>query len=223
MKTNLSVILAVVLFIFLASCSQLNSNNKQEVVTQAHDPNTIYLLPWKNNETGAHSITQDYSEPAKHSGYPGIHAIDVGMFNGTQILAARDGYAEVLRNNICGIHIRVRHLDNSYAFYCHLSSAAIQNGVDVKTGTIIGYSGDTGTPGSFHLHFEVTDAPGHGWNGKSYKVKFKEVIESGVCDTEFTGQCYPKLGHTYKSQNVVGGIPTQSGITFIPAVLTGLF
>ena len=57
----------------------------------------------------------------------------------------------------------IYHGNNIYSFYAHLSSAVVTSGFVTK-GTLIGYSGNTGTfSQGAHLHFEIR-APGASWD-----------------------------------------------------------
>lgn len=47
-------------------------------------------------------------------------------------------------------------------FYGHFDSITVGQGQSVKAGQVIGYMGDTGSPGAVHLHLEVRPS---GWSG----------------------------------------------------------
>ena len=47
-------------------------------------------------------------------------------------------------------------------FYGHFDKIVVGYGESVKAGQLIGYMGDTGSPGAVHLHLEVRP---NGWSG----------------------------------------------------------
>jgi murein DD-endopeptidase MepM/ murein hydrolase activator NlpD len=51
--------------------------------------------------------------------------------------------------------IRVDHQNGYVTLYLHLSKRNVKSGQKVKAGDVLGVSGDTGSPGAYHLHFEV--------------------------------------------------------------------
>lgn len=83
----------------------------------------------------------------KHAG------VDFVKVEGTKVYALMDG---LLQNRMFGkqLEVWISSLNGSEQHVnVHLSKYAHVNG-RVKTGELIGYTGDSGTPGSFHLHFE---------------------------------------------------------------------
>ena len=94
------------------------------------------------------------------------------------LLTKQAGADSSLSGNAWGI---TADLDGTYYFYAHLSAFApgLSLGDRVKRGQIIGYVGDTGTPGAgnYHLHFEVH--PGGQTNTAVDPLPLLEI--PGVC------------------------------------------
>jgi murein DD-endopeptidase MepM/ murein hydrolase activator NlpD len=51
---------------------------------------------------------------------------------------------------------------NGMFFYGHFDSVSVGRGASIKAGQLIGYMGDTGSPGAVHLHLELRP---RGWSG----------------------------------------------------------
>ncbi len=96
------------------------------------------------------------------AGATGNHnGIDIGVYSGTPVYSAGDGYvAGVGSNGARGIWVMIKHADNLYTFYQHLSSYSVSRGQTVKRGQQIARSGNTGISSGPHLHFEVRTGPG---------------------------------------------------------------
>lgn len=91
---------------------------------------------------------------SKHNG------IDLACTAGmTKIFAAGDGevietdYSESLGN-----HVLIKHDDDTYTGYAHLSEKLAQGG-EIKQGDAIGVCGQSGSATGGHLHFTVQDRP----------------------------------------------------------------
>jgi len=112
-------------------------------------------------------ITQHFGEnpniyPLTH----GHNGIDFGVPEGTPVMAAADGVVTraeldtetaVHSNRGYGYNVRVLHPDGSTSIYGHFQkdSFLVATGDNVKMGTILGRSGNTGFSTGPHLHFEV--------------------------------------------------------------------
>ena len=82
--------------------------------------------------------------------------IDISAAPGTPIRAAGPG--EVLYNGWIrgfGQVVIVDHGGNISTVYAHLASASVREGDAVRTGTVIGTAGNSGTDADYGLHFEV--------------------------------------------------------------------
>lgn len=90
-------------------------------------------------------------------------AIDIGVFSGTPVYACGDGYVMVSSSNGArGIYVMIKHADNLYTLYQHLSSSSVRVGQTVKRGQLIAHSGNTGISSGPHLHLEVRTSPYYG-------------------------------------------------------------
>jgi murein DD-endopeptidase MepM/ murein hydrolase activator NlpD len=56
----------------------------------------------------------------------------------------------------------IKHDDNTYSQYAHLSKVDAKPGQQVKTGQEIGQSGSTGNSSGPHLHFEIRGTADYG-------------------------------------------------------------
>lgn len=63
-----------------------------------------------------------------------------------------------------GIYVRIEHESHGFQTqYLHLHESLVEEGGTVARGEVIGIAGDTGTPGSPHLHFEVKKKINGSW------------------------------------------------------------
>lgn len=97
-------------------------------------------------------------------------AIDIMSPGGTPVVAAAPGRVEKLfESGDGGTTLYVRSADRRWSYYyAHLSGYApgMREGLPVRTGTLLGYVGDTGNAGegNTHLHFGVSRMrPGDRW------------------------------------------------------------
>lgn len=111
---------------------------------------TTYPLHQGNCSLGGHRAAYQYS-------------YDFLMPIGSLVTAARAGViSEVLDgyedgNNTIENWVKVRHADGTIAAYSHLHSVQVYVGQEVRAGSPIGLSGNTGQTGGIpHLHFQVS-------------------------------------------------------------------
>jgi len=115
----------------------------------------------ENPFTGSRVMTQRYGATAfARTAYKsGFHnGNDYGMPVGTPLLAAASGRVYAAGDNgrlQYGKYIVVKHDDNFFTLYAHLSRQSVSAGTQVNQGDIIGYSGNTGYSTGPHLHFGV--------------------------------------------------------------------
>jgi hypothetical protein len=93
------------------------------------------------------------------------HGVEFINGTGTPVFAAADGTIlfagpdkEAVHSpwkNFYGNVIVIRHADNLFTLYAHLSLIGVQAGAQVKAGEKIGEVGKTGGAIGSHLHFEV--------------------------------------------------------------------
>lgn len=89
--------------------------------------------------------------------------IDLAVPVGTPVRSVGSG--EVVfagRSGAYGKAVTIRMADGNYTLFAHLSTIAVDEGDDVKAGTLVGESGDTGRTTGPHLHFEVRSERGYG-------------------------------------------------------------
>lgn len=112
-----------------------------------------------------HILTQGwyYNDGSLHQ------AIDMRAIVGTPVMAAEEGTVEIVYHwngkrtqgdtNSYGNMVKIRHANwnggTLHTLYAHLNSINVKQGQVVKTGEVIGYSGNTGNSFGAHLHFEV--------------------------------------------------------------------
>jgi len=111
-------------------------------------------------------ITQKFGDTAfaKTGAYNGRghNGIDFRASMGTKIKSTLGGIVEGTGNTDLvkgcfsyGKWVLVRHDNGLSTLYAHLSLISVNSGQRVKTGDIIGYSGNTGYSTGPHLHFGV--------------------------------------------------------------------
>lgn len=102
-------------------------------------------------------------------------ALDVGV-SYVPLYAAADGYI-VMAERVSGYgnFIMIKHTNNLYTCYGHLSKYNVSKGQIVKRGQQIGTTGNTGITSGPHLHFEVRTA-----SSSSYKVNPLNYISQDV-------------------------------------------
>ncbi|WP_255306030.1 M23 family metallopeptidase [Streptomyces sp. Wb2n-11] len=99
---------------------------------------------------------------SKHSGQD--FAVPVGtavdaVHGGTVVKAGPNGAGD---GPAYGNAIVVKHDNNTYSQYAHLSKINVYPGQQVKTGQRIALSGNTGNSSGPHLHFEIRTTPNYG-------------------------------------------------------------
>lgn len=92
----------------------------------------------------------------------GHNGVDFQAAPGTRVKAALDGAVigtgdtdKVCKGASFGKWVLIRHSNGLSTLYAHLSLIRVAEGQIVKTGDIIGYSGNTGYSTGPHLHFTV--------------------------------------------------------------------
>lgn len=132
------------------------------------DTSPIYSLPWAKGKKVL--LIQAYDSKMSHRNEV---ALDFKMKQGTQICAARNGIVTSLREDSdkgglkdeylsLGNYIIIKHADGTEAHYWHLQKdgVLVDIGDTIKTGQLIGLSGNTGYTAFPHLHFEVVNTNG---------------------------------------------------------------
>jgi hypothetical protein len=139
-----------------------------------------------------------------HKEYAGSHlAVDIRMPEGTPVYAVANGAVTIAerKNTGFGKYVVIKHpnapladggTDTLYSAYAHLSQVSAEVGEVVTRGDIIGYSGNTGTSTTPHLHFQIdrSSAPWHPWwpftTAQVYNAGFSffEGINQGIGQEE---------------------------------------
>lgn len=90
--------------------------------------------------------------------------IDIGVSTGTPVYSSADGYVlDVQNTGVRGLFVLIKHGNNLYTRYQHLSSSNVSAGQYVKRGQQIARSGNSGIGSGPHLHFEVLTRPYYGY------------------------------------------------------------
>ena len=105
---------------------------------------------------GHFNITSHFGYRAKYGRYH--YGTDISAATGTSVVAMANGtvtFASSGWNDGYGTVIYVDHGNGYQTRYAHLSRLNVRMGQAVKSGQVIGYSGNTGNSSGPHLHFEI--------------------------------------------------------------------
>jgi len=161
-----------------------------------HNEQAIYYPPFVSYKT--FRISQAFGGKFSHTDEQNKYAVDFSMPEGSEIHAARAGVVMSLDNDFFkgGIDqqaykaransIRVLHDDGSMGVYAHLQveRAQVYEGMRVKAGQLIAYSGNTGFSSGPHLHFSVQVNQGM----SLISVPFQFVDAKGLASEPKAGQ-----------------------------------
>ena len=146
----------------------------------------LYILPYPVGK--AYVCSQEFNGPYSHQG-TFYYAVDFQMPIGTVITAARTGrvvfieasYSDFDRTEGHENVVIVMHDDSTYSRYAHLTPPGIRVSrfQSVLPGDTIGLSGNSGSGGAPHLHFDVTNA-GNGRSDQTIPFDFKNTIPHPV-------------------------------------------
>lgn len=126
-----------------------------------------YRLPLESGTR--YAIGQAFNGRFSHNDVQNRHAVDLGVEEGTPVVAARDGVVVQVerdffesgsdRERLAGRanYVRIMHEDDTMAVYAHLAyeSVLVKPGDVVLAGERIGRAGATGFATGPHLHFVV--------------------------------------------------------------------
>lgn len=132
-----------------------------------HDDGVRYSVPFANGVRFV--LAQGFNGAYTHTGTQSRYAVDLGVDEGTPVLAAREGVVMMVEEDFFGAgldkekfgsranHVRILHSDGSMGVYAHLKleSATVSPGQRVRRGQQLGLSGNTGFSTGPHLHFAV--------------------------------------------------------------------
>jgi hypothetical protein len=162
----------------------------------------------------------DANHPKGHKG------IDYGVASGTTVMAAADGEVIYAGGNgqntypggsrTLGIQVHIKHAGGWITKYGHLQSYSVSQGTKVKTGMIIGKSGNSGFSSGPHLHFELNTPGGQpadpssalGGNyseafGSASAINDGSAAGSSSADT-YAGGNAGMLGFSNTAKDIVG-------------------
>ena len=146
----------------------------------------IYSLPLNKKD-----IKIVVSDERVHFGHM-KYAIDFSLPEGTKIFAAKSGTVIAVKDNskeggfktkYQGIKylnfISIMHTNGEISEYCHLKykGAKVKINDKVKTGQVIGLSGNTGYSTEPHLHFHVAKLNKSKIGWETLKIKFNKKLK----------------------------------------------
>ncbi len=133
---------------------------------------------------GAFKVSQGWNGKFTHNGPKSRYAIDVGMPQGTPIIAVKAGRViDMKMNSTVGgpsakyrpyaNFIRLQHEDGTMSIYVHLSgnTQRVNIGDHVEQGQVIALSGNTGYSTGPHLHFTMQANTENGLRSIQYQFK----------------------------------------------------
>lgn len=110
-------------------------------------------------DCGASCITGRFGQWYNIAGRPPYQhrGVDYGVPIGTPVVAPAPGTVVPFNNDgSFGIGVCIHHPGTPwYSLYAHLSSRQVGSGDQVRTGQLLGYSGNTGFVTGPHLHWQV--------------------------------------------------------------------
>jgi len=142
--------------VVVAYTDEKGNNQKYSSSCDCYNKTDGYPFNINNHYTGASTCGKTYY--LCYDGHPGI---DYPVPNNTPVYAVADGIAH-LPASFPGVSnaqnyntIEINHQNGYKTYYLHLSQQLVLELQSVTRGQLIGYSGDVGSPGAYHLHFEV--------------------------------------------------------------------
>lgn len=151
----------------------------------------VWPLPSAGTITSKFGYRTDPITGAANSGHKGL---DIGISQGTNILATRPGKvigsAKSGYNGGMGLYVKIDHGNGMTSTYMHCSQVLVSTGDQVTAGQTIAKVGSTGRSTGPHLHFQLEE------NGKP--VDPTKYVSSN--DTTYTG-----TGGTAQNVSTSGG------------------
>lgn len=182
-------------------------------------PDALYRLPYQDGT--AYPIGQAAGGPiTTHTTPDSQFAVDIGMPQGTPVVAARDGvviYTEA--GQVYGgqspdmmtkaNEVRILHVDGTVASYAHLAHGGVfaYPGQRVTAGTQIGLAGSTGYSSGPHLHFVVQTVVQSGDRLTTVSVPFQFYV--GNPPAVFAPQFGMRVSAEYSSPGRLPGTGRQ--------------
>lgn len=114
-----------------------------------------------NQRVGDYRISSLFgrrTNPITGRGEEDHQGIDIAMPRGTPLYAIVDGKIVAVGNNpVAGNFVTLRDAKGTEYSYSHLDSSDVTAGQEIKRGSLIGKSGNTGRSTAPHLHFGVKE------------------------------------------------------------------
>ena len=136
----------------------IKGNATHRTISEEEYNNRYYSLPMIYPVPGNVRISSGFGmRTDPFTGRPAFHnGIDIPLRTGTPVRATGNGYCrQTGADSLLGVYVIINHNDEYESIYGHLSSASIRAGEKVKSGEIIGISGNTGRSTNPHLHYQV--------------------------------------------------------------------
>lgn len=176
----------------------------QEQLQFILDPNSIPgaqhgVIAWPVDNV---FITQYFGNTpfAKSGAYSGSghNGVDFGVSQGSKVRTSLSGKVRAVGNtDVGGCYsygkwILVDHYNGLSTLYAHLSVINVFNGEEVKTGDVIGFSGNTGYSTGPHLHFSLFAR--EGVEVRNLKKWYQEIGKTPTTACAVAGVSIPVAG-----------------------------
>lgn len=184
---------------FIAHPQRVYTVNELKNGRFKEDSSFVYTIPFEHGKKVF--LVQGYESMFSHKGEK---ALDFKVKTGTRVCAARGGVVTAVRkdsdegglkeaNFSDGNYIFIRHDDGSEANYWHFKKdgVLVNAGDTVKTGQLIGLSGNTGYSAFPHLHFEV----------RGYDPATGKYVQLATRFSTRNGVFYLRPGKFYRSHH----------------------
>ena len=84
------------------------------------------------------------------------YALDIGVAEGTEIVAFADGVVEYIgEDDVFGRYLKITHANGVSSFYAHCSKLLVRKGMAVACGQTVALVGQTGAATGPHLHLAI--------------------------------------------------------------------
>lgn len=193
-----------VLSVFLALCMIVSVTSALSVTASAAATTTLdgFYWPLVSNT----KISSGFGEKRTGQYHQGI---DIPAKAGTAIYAAKSGtvyevgYQSTMGYYICIYHGQLSNGLGLYTTYMHMQSrSSLSVNSKVTVNTILGYTGDTGAPNNYHLHFHISQCDNSDWKPSPKHTTVKELnenyINSSPSNIAYTYRTTPPTSNSLK-------------------------
>ena len=156
---------------------QPNFNSPQLHTQQAAD-GTKLVFPFAPTTAFNFTPAQVYGAARGNRAHKGL---DFGVPNGTEVISYVSGTVTDANYQVgesgtgYGHYVEITAPDGSDHLFAHLSSRKLKKGDTVTPGMVIGLSGESGSPGQQHLHWEVR-VGGQNINPLDYAARIPQML-----------------------------------------------